>query len=79
MKRCSIDGCGNPHQARGWCNKHYQRWLSRGDPEKEDPRLYRGVLKTPIGEILPEKRVTASAGQKRYDRLMAEWMDEFDN
>lgn len=28
---CSIPGCRKPHQARGWCNKHYQRWVAHGD------------------------------------------------
>lgn len=30
---CSIDGCGLGHKARGWCHKHYQRWIAHGDPE----------------------------------------------
>jgi hypothetical protein len=29
---CSIPGCENPHDARGWCSKHYLRWKSHGDP-----------------------------------------------
>lgn len=32
---CSIDGCGTivgPKSARGWCSKHYQRWLANGTP-----------------------------------------------
>lgn len=27
---CSIAGCDSPHDARGWCNRHYTRWLRRG-------------------------------------------------
>lgn len=27
---CSIDGCTNTHQARGWCAAHYQRWRYSG-------------------------------------------------
>ena len=23
---CSIDGCDRPHEARGWCQKHYARF-----------------------------------------------------
>ena len=29
---CSIGGCNNPVQARGWCSKHYKRWEEHGDP-----------------------------------------------
>lgn len=29
---CSIEGCGKPVQARGWCNTHYARWRRQGDP-----------------------------------------------
>jgi hypothetical protein len=29
---CSIEGCGKPHEAHGWCGPHYKRWLRHGDP-----------------------------------------------
>lgn len=29
---CCIEGCTSPHLARGWCAKHYGRWLRNGDP-----------------------------------------------
>lgn len=30
---CKIDGCGRDgHLRRGWCNAHYRRWLTHGDP-----------------------------------------------
>jgi len=29
---CSIDGCGKPHCARGWCQGHYVRWKTHGNP-----------------------------------------------
>lgn len=29
---CSIDGCDQPIQGRGWCKKHYSRWYRNGDP-----------------------------------------------
>ena len=31
-RTCTIDGCGSPAHARGWCSKHYQRWRTHGDP-----------------------------------------------
>lgn len=40
-KVCSIDGCGEPHEARGWCNKHYIRWRNHGDPEPATRVNYR--------------------------------------
>lgn len=30
---CSVDGCGNPHKARGWCKAHHARWKRHGDPQ----------------------------------------------
>ena len=32
-KQCSIDGCDSTGRLkRGWCPKHYSRWLNHGDP-----------------------------------------------
>lgn len=32
MATCSVEGCENGAKARGWCEKHYQRWRKNGDP-----------------------------------------------
>ncbi len=29
---CSIDGCGKPTKAHGWCRRHYERWRAHGSP-----------------------------------------------
>lgn len=34
---CSIDGCGKPLEARGWCAAHYMRWRKYGDPGQAAP------------------------------------------
>ncbi len=46
---CSIEVCGEPAFARGWCQGHYKRWHRRGDP-KASPRTRR--VKTTEGEPL---------------------------
>ena len=68
---CSIDGCDNPHTARGWCSLHYARWHRTGDPEHLDPRLHRGILRIPLSKVRPAKRAMASAGQIRFDAAVA--------
>lgn len=29
---CGVAGCGREIFSRGWCQKHYARWLRHGDP-----------------------------------------------
>lgn len=29
---CEVEGCSRKSRSRGWCNKHYKRWLRHGDP-----------------------------------------------
>lgn len=31
-KVCAVDGCGNPHKARGYCASHYNVLRRTGDP-----------------------------------------------
>lgn len=39
-KICSIDGCGLPSRARGWCRNHYDRWKVHGDVLWEPPQQW---------------------------------------
>lgn len=47
---CSIGGCQRRPHARGWCGKHYQRWVKHGDPNYQRPtaeeRFWSNVVKT---------------------------------
>lgn len=40
---CMIEGCGGRLRSRGWCNKHYMRWLKHGSPHHVPQRA-----KTPM-------------------------------
>lgn len=43
-KPCSIPDCLNVAGTRGWCSKHYWRWLHHGDPLKAKPHGGRSPL-----------------------------------
>lgn len=32
VRRCSIEGCASVHYGQGFCNKHYKRFRTHGDP-----------------------------------------------
>lgn len=36
-KVCSIEGCGRPWLARGFCTTHYWRWRKHGSPLADKP------------------------------------------
>lgn len=41
---CTAPGCEAPHNARGWCRKHYSRWKRRGsDPTTPPPAAQLGA------------------------------------
>jgi len=42
---CKIDDCERPIETRGWCRRHYKRWLRHGDP------LGGGTPHTPGGVV----------------------------
>ena len=37
---CSILDCNKRRLARGWCARHYTRWLRHGDPLEGGPRRF---------------------------------------
>ena len=48
---CSIEGCNKRARRRGWCNAHYHRWGSHGDPLGGG--TYRGAARDFIESIVP--------------------------
>jgi hypothetical protein len=42
QRLCSVEGCGKPHTARGWCVAHYRRWQRNGEPLGSGPMFSRG-------------------------------------
>ena len=76
---CSIDDCGNPVQARGWCVKHYTRWYTHGNPmtvKRRSPQLpHSGPVRIPLEYVDPAMRSMAWAGQQRFNAAMVKRCD----
>ena len=54
--KCSVEDCPTEARARGFCQKHYKRWQSHGDPNyakgSHDPMLrFKGMTKW-VGDCL---------------------------
>jgi hypothetical protein len=45
---CSVSGCGSLSEVRGWCHKHYARWLRHGDPTVALPPGVAAGTKSPL-------------------------------
>lgn len=48
-QKCSVDSCELPRSAKGWCNRHYLKWLRVGDPNAGRQNRVRGA-----GSITPK-------------------------
>lgn len=54
-KPCKIEGCTDPARTRGWCIRHYSRWLKWGDPNRADRDMARfGEPKAFVERMLTE-------------------------
>lgn len=64
---CGIidDGevCGKPVKARGWCDKHWKRWKTNGDPHIAGRR---GHAKSPEAEAERRRKIAESGRGKKY-------------
>jgi hypothetical protein len=38
-KLCTLEGCNNPHKAKGYCSPHYSRWKTTGYPGPVDTKV----------------------------------------
>jgi hypothetical protein len=45
QRTCSVDGCERPHEAKSFCEMHYDRWRKWGDPLRTSAG-YVGVAST---------------------------------
>ncbi len=54
VRRCEIEGCERTHLARGWCQRHYERWKRSGDPlvgkDLEDGPTKSGISPLPCSK-----------------------------
>lgn len=80
---CTVEGCGFPHQAKGYCQNHYRSFKDRGDPLAAKRR------KTATGEPLDYLTNVAclydgddclkwpyATGSNGYGRIRFEGMDQ---
>lgn len=44
-KNCNINGCREEHHARGYCNRHYKKFMSYADPLAGKFNVNRGTRK----------------------------------
>lgn len=60
QRTCSVEGCSNPHKARGYCLMHYQRFMKHGDPLAV-------LIKLPPRAPRPQRLCTVAGCVRRHD------------
>lgn len=78
---CSIGDCQKPAHTRGWCTKHYKRWLMHGDPlRKRECRSCGSPPTNPVGHpycdpcrIEARRDWQRAANLRRYGVTVAEY------
>lgn len=63
---CSIEGCERPVVGRGWCNLHWRRWSTHGDPLGGGPSHIGRAVDHPDGT-----RTCTKCGERKL-------LDQFD-
>lgn len=64
---CSSDGCGRPHETRGFCNKHYKRALKSGAITPYKP-VYDAICMAPDCNAPSAKRGYCDKHYRRVQR-----------
>lgn len=64
---CIVEGCGQKHDAKGYCRKHYYRWKTYGDPL--EVRQIHGKYNSCTFEGCTNKHFSKGYCQKHYKRL----------
>lgn len=59
-KICSIDGCGRPHKAKGFCRYHHTNLLRHGDPLKT-----KTMRRSPGTRTIEDKRAARRADYRK--------------
>lgn len=75
---CSITGCDNPAHARGWCQKHYNRWYRHGGPEPSwspGQKARSGIVRIPLSYVNPDQRAAAWNRQQAFDAAIVALCD----
>lgn len=74
MSECTIEGCGKPVLAKGWCSMHYNRWRKNGDPLTIRQEQHHGL--SLMERLLARRQIngscwewTGSADVRGYGRL----------
>lgn len=55
MTVCAVQDCDRSAIARGWCNRHYQRWRKHGDPQVVLPK---GMSAEYLASVRPHRDPT---------------------
>jgi hypothetical protein len=67
QRTCSVPGCDRQGKLiRGWCGKHYQRWIAHGDPQWQRPVSLRFWAKVQRGSDIECWLWTGAVGSHGY-------------
>lgn len=70
VSACSVAGCDNAAKARGYCGKHYQRWLRYGDAEKRMRYNNSGICRQPGCNLQARSRGLCQTHYMRWLKSM---------